>query len=587
MSNAPAKALPAPRTGNAALDAALSTIQTSFDGETAEVKKAFSFVMKLGAGDKGKLVGLFVPPSWDFGGSGEWDDARAKKLKPAERTAYKAAHDAAYAAHTRREQYYKWLLARLVESREGCNRLVELARDKKTPDHVRSDAVKELRRSMNPSVIDALVSALPPRTWSPLKGPVLGVLTAAAEAQLRKDRKRALADIAPMLTGKKADPIIAEAVLTAVDAASRPPGTTRFGVRPKDKVAPDQAWADVALRFLDVDDLALAEQALLVLIGVRPDAGWRELVEHCLSERYTGNSQRLADELLEALPKAKPSADKKAAAKKPEGPLPPEKRGRAPKPRHPAYEPVAKLRKRLDAMLAKAGLGKHAGVLIDPAIHLLTTRTDEAKLPLGGTKIGGLPELPPGAKWPTQSGVPLAFVAQLRLEDVKKLGEKRLPEKGLLSFFIDDEAEDYPGKVLVVHTKDPKKLERLEPPPSFQARRAGRPARQPFAACTVKMVPTLTVPSSSNPVVTKLGAKAAEAYEEHVALEQPEVPQLLGFRFHGYDAENPATARLLLRVSSDDQADMGWGDNDCLDLYIPRKDLEKGSFAKVYPYIGD
>ena len=66
-----------------------------------------------------------------------------------------------------------------------------------------------------------------------------------------------------------------------------------------------------------------------------------------------------------------------------------------------------------------------------------------------------------------------------------------------------------------------------------------------------------------------------------------EVSQLLGFRNHGYDAENPASARLLLRVTSDAQADMSWGDNDCLDLYIKHTDLERGSFAKVYPYVGD
>jgi hypothetical protein len=70
-------------------------------------------------------------------------------------------------------------------------------------------------------------------------------------------------------------------------------------------------------------------------------------------------------------------------------------------------------------------------------------------------------------------------------------------------------------------------------------------------------------------------------------LPQPEVGQLLGFRDHGYDAENPESARLLLRVPSDAQADSTWGDEDFLDIYVPAADLKKGVFRRAYPYCGD
>src|SRR3954471_11633812 len=110
--------------------------------------------------------------------------------------------------------------------------------------------------------------------------------------------------------------------------------------------------------------------------------------------------------------------------------------------------------------------------------------------------------------------------------------------------------------------------------------RAGRPARAPAAPCEVSFVETLTVPSPSNPAVGEHLKDAEQArYEEHVTIEHPQLSQLLGFRNHGYDAENPESARLLLRVTSDAQSDTSWGDDDCLDLYIPAKDLSKGMFG--------
>ena len=73
----------------------------------------------------------------------------------------------------------------------------------------------------------------------------------------------------------------------------------------------------------------------------------------------------------------------------------------------------------------------------------------------------------------------------------------------------------------------------------------------------------------------------------HVQLEHDLCSQLLGYRNHGYDAENPETAQLLFRMTSDDRADMEWGDAECLDSYVPNKDLAKGVFKKAYPYVGD
>ena len=41
-----------------------------------------------------------------------------------------------------------------------------------------------------------------------------------------------------------------------------------------------------------------------------------------------------------------------------------------------------------------------------PALVLATSAADEAAIPLGATKIGGSPDLPPGMAWPTRPAYP-------------------------------------------------------------------------------------------------------------------------------------------------------------------------------------
>jgi uncharacterized protein YwqG len=53
--------------------------------------------------------------------------------------------------------------------------------------------------------------------------------------------------------------------------------------------------------------------------------------------------------------------------------------------------------------------------MLAPSIRLRTHAVDELTLPLGASKIGGAPELPPDAAWPDANGQPLPFVAQINL----------------------------------------------------------------------------------------------------------------------------------------------------------------------------
>jgi uncharacterized protein YwqG len=63
---------------------------------------------------------------------------------------------------------------------------------------------------------------------------------------------------------------------------------------------------------------------------------------------------------------------------------------------------------------------------------------DKSQAPgIGASRFGGWPDLPEGAQWPTWSGRPMAFLAQLDLADLAEVEPAvRLPATGLLSFFL-------------------------------------------------------------------------------------------------------------------------------------------------------
>ncbi len=263
--------------------------------------------------------------------------------------------------------------------------------------------------------------------------------------------------------------------------------------------------------------------------------------------------------------------------------LPASKAPRTAKPRekakalkHRKLPALKQQRADLVALLAAQSLESKADVLIRDAWLMRATRVEEMALPLGGTRIGGLPDLPEGTPWPALGDRSLSFVAQVRLSEVASNGV--LPKAGLLSFFVLDEWGDgekpgYLEKAVVLHTLELETLRRRPLPDDFQSRRDGTmEERRPFASCLVEWARTLRLPA---PNIAK-GLLTAAELKRFERLEAPVLEnQLLGW------AKKPGDAELLLQLSSDPQAGMEWGDHDALDFYW------QGDFAKVHPYCGD
>ena len=76
-------------------------------------------------------------------------------------------------------------------------------------------------------------------------------------------------------------------------------------------------------------------------------------------------------------------------------------------------------------------------------ITIFTEPNDDNEI-LNKSKIGGKPYLPKDFVWPYYQELPLSFLAQINLEEVKALDKDNLlPDKGMLYFFYELETEEW------------------------------------------------------------------------------------------------------------------------------------------------
>jgi predicted DNA-binding WGR domain protein len=118
------------------------------------------------------------------------------------------------------------------------------------------------------------------------------------------------------------------------------------------------------------------------------------------------------------------------------------------------------------ARLSKPVLAPHARKIQElslPSVRLVPRRRSDERIPIGASKLGGRPDLPPGVAWPTlvvrapapsarmakrlgggtyptlppsAGEAPLSFVAQIRLADAAKRDRQGLlPKRGMLYVF--------------------------------------------------------------------------------------------------------------------------------------------------------
>jgi len=246
-----------------------------------------------------------------------------------------------------------------------------------------------------------------------------------------------------------------------------------------------------------------------------------------------------------------------------------------------------------------------------PAIAIELEECDEDSLPVGASKIGGRPDMPLDAAWPTTGDAPLQFLAQIALAHTAPHdAEGALPHEGLLQFFYDAEEQpwgfdpqDRGGWRVLCHGSAAGQLTRCAAP--------GPADSEPFTPCALAVEPVLTLPPFGNEL-DDLGLTGGEAdlyldllpdmtpgtcllghpaqvqgdmrLECQLASSRIYVGDPEGYRSAEAEARRPGAAdwRLLFQLDSEDAADMMWGDCGMLYFWIRKQDLAARALDKTW-----
>ncbi len=266
--------------------------------------------------------------------------------------------------------------------------------------------------------------------------------------------------------------------------------------------------------------------------------------------------------------------------------------------------------------------------LASDTIEIYTTPVSADALPLGASKFGGLPDLPPDVDWPQFRGRYLTLVAQINLAEMNEaVLDDRFPHAGILYFFYDLESWGFDpadrGSARVIHIgEDLTRINRREAPehPKPRSHLFGlikrRERSHTFKACKLSFRLCLTLPDFTS--------LAYEAFKQAVSLTEEEEDQyadllneigaehrLLGYsepvqndmqlecqlvtngvNCGGTDCQADPRAnslksgaadwRLLLQVSEDSNSDMMWGDLGMIYFWIREDDLRDQNFDNCW-----
>lgn len=229
------------------------------------------------------------------------------------------------------------------------------------------------------------------------------------------------------------------------------------------------------------------------------------------------------------------------------------------------------------------------------------------QLALGDSRFGGLPDLPPHVEWPKRDGVPMEFVAQIRLADIATHDpENSLPHTGTLLFFYNsqwttyDQDEDFDAcRVIHYDGPDSDLMRTSSPTMQWQGEYDDKPRPAPLlhgiarlAFSRFEMPPGGISPFI--PAKSKLGEIWQDFHCEYSGTWSlsPRNGTYVENHLLGYvdaqdyiDAhENGTRDRCLLQIDSDDAADFEWGDCDRLYFMLTDEQLAARDFTKVRIY---
>ena len=228
-------------------------------------------------------------------------------------------------------------------------------------------------------------------------------------------------------------------------------------------------------------------------------------------------------------------------------------------PKSAREEILEQSRARMAAVAAQAGIAPSVVAGGDPVIRIRSCLGPK-RIPIGASRLGGRPDLPSGYVWPVFKDAPMAFLAQLRCEELNGVLSGGVPPEGLLVVFASIEADGgYPLRSDAVHveiaaTHDLKRL-------SWPADLAEEIRYQPALAVAEPMI---TVPDLTDPRY-EVSLDAAKQFAQGLRSPTP-LHQMFG-RLPGIDP--PAGYELLLQIDSDPLIAAMFGDGGQLHIWYP------------------
>ena len=266
-------------------------------------------------------------------------------------------------------------------------------------------------------------------------------------------------------------------------------------------------------------------------------------------------------------------------------------------------------------------------LLIDEIKKSIRIKSSENKeIKIGDTKLGGVPHLPIEVEWPkdSKSGKHYIFVTQINLKQIESYNlEKKLPEEGILYFFV---SQDHWDDGVVVFEKEIKNIEIKTPPIEvtnekknfFQKIFNLKGHKVLLKEYGVEIFNEYHIPSqdslqiekilkTKNLIKTPRNIMKEEVYENGLLYDDDENDMtanhhLLG-NYNGIQNEyyqlnlidsktrtkkltlneiNQALEwELLMQIDSDNMLDLNWGDSGKIYFFIHKEDLKNQRFNKV------
>jgi uncharacterized protein YwqG len=274
-------------------------------------------------------------------------------------------------------------------------------------------------------------------------------------------------------------------------------------------------------------------------------------------------------------------------------------------------------------LLRGAGLGDYADGILQyakPCIRLHAQLAERPEtLPIGSSRIGGLPDLPPKVNWPMRNGRPCGFIAQINLSEVAPFDEDHLlPRDGILLFFFD--GRDYEDEVYIPYQTGNETIIYFDGDITLLERASDFPElldeMQRYRTCSIRFEHNWMLPNSWNATSRTLEQEVFQ----FVKARNNEIPPLIKIyeqlidklipypdndkhHLFGYaepviqddpiylisriDADGKTLEELqlewtlLLQISSDDLPGMLWGDTSSLYYSLRTRDLIAKQFNKA------